>query len=62
MIPIELYAVRVDVNFNKSKYTNSSTTVFRSFLSEWQHTTNIWEKIPALYHSILLHFNLSLLF
>ena len=36
-----------------------SITVLRSFKSEWQHITNIWEGTPTLYHSIL-HFNLSL--
>ena len=30
------------------------------FQSEWQHETNIWEGYPAIYHSILLHFILSI--
>ena len=40
--------------------SDCSIRVYQSFQSEWQHETTIWEGLPALYHSILLYFILSI--
>ena len=43
----ESCVVLVNVNFNKTKCAECSIRVYRSFWSECQHETNIWERLPC---------------